>query len=48
MPGNISEGDKKYFSVPMKNKISKEDLSIKVPSLKVGDFEGSDMSWLQQ
>lgn len=47
IPRNIAEGDEKYFSAPMENKISPDDLSIKVPSLKVSDFEGSDMSWLK-
>lgn len=47
VPRDISAEDRKYFSAGMENKISAEDLSIKVPSLKVSDFEGSDMSWLK-
>ena len=47
IPRNIPMGNKKYFSEAMENKISADDLSIKVPSLAVSDFEGSDMSWLK-
>jgi hypothetical protein len=47
IPGNVSPENRKYFSGAAENKISADDLSIKVPSLAVGDFEGSDMSWLQ-
>ncbi len=47
VPGSIPVGNRKYFSEAMENKISADDLSIKVPSLAVSDFEGSDMSWLK-
>lgn len=48
IPANISHENKKYFNADLESGMSLDDLSIRIPSLKVSDFEGSDMSWLQQ
>lgn len=46
VPANLPLENQQYFSAGVESRISPDDLSIRVPSLKVSDFEGSDMSWL--